>query len=406
MNSTEPCLLRLHETAGRLQTFRTAISLHSHTHFSRESLSFLPYYAKRIPVVARLVEARLTDYEQRHGRALDFQHAYWTPPASPEMVLASETSQIEDALGLAALVSITDHDSIAAGLLLQQQPATVSAPISLEWTIPFEGNLFHIGVHCLPPASATGIMQELARYTAEPREAILDDLFAHLASSPETLLIFNHPCSDFLKVGETRFDSSQRNFMARWRHHIHALEFNGMRPRRENQAVLDMAEAYGLPVIAGGDRHGLQPNTVLNLSEAETWGEFAAAIRQRLSCHILTTPAFEDPVLLRELATAGDALRYYPDHPEGRCKFTNRVYIDVWNSGTQPLSFYWEQDEARQPPWLDPITSIVVALGSSRFRPVLRRMLSWRGQRDDAKFSLRAVYQGEAALTAKPGSTQ
>lgn len=404
MNPAKTRVSRLQEQSERLRTFRTAVSLHSHTHSSRENLSFLPYYAKRIPVIGRLVESRLTDYEQRHGKPLDFKQAYWTPPASPAMVLTSETAQIEKSLGLAALVSITDHDSITSGLSLQHS-ATPSVPISVEWTVPFAGNLFHIGVHCLLPASAVEVTEELARYTAEPREEMLGDLFTMLERSPETLLVFNHPCSDFVKVGKARQDASLKAFMARWRRWMHALELNGMRPWHENQAVIEMAEACQLPVVAGGDRHGLRPNTVLNLSRAGTWGEFVAEIRESRRSEILVMPEYEEPVRLRELATAGEALRHYSDHPDGRCRFVDRVFADVFNCGTKPLSFYWDEDDARQPPWLNPVASVVVFLGSDPVRPVLRRLLSLRSECHDVTWPPLTEHQDEA-LTATTGLTQ
>ena len=397
MNQTETRVSSLKEAVGRVQGFQSAISLHSHTHYSKENLRLLPHYATRLPVVGRLVQLRLKDYEERHGRPLDFKRAYWTPPASPCDVLASETSQIEESLGLAALVSITDHDSIEAGLFLQQQRAAALIPISVEWTIPFAGNTFHVGVHCLPPDRATEIMRELAQYTAEPREEMLAELFILLERSPETLLILNHPCWDFMKVGSAKHDASLQEFMARWRQHLHALEVNGMRSWLENQEVVNMAEAYELPAVAGGDRHGLRPNTLLNLSPAKTWGDFAGEIRECRRSEILVMPSYEEPVPLRDLATLADALRYYPDYPNCRRRFTDRVFADTEGCGPQPLSFYWAEDEARQPPWLQAVASLTVALGSDSVRPVLRRLLSLSGN-NHASWKPKVEPRGEALV--------
>jgi hypothetical protein len=244
-----------------------AVSLHSHTHHSRESLRFLPYYAQRIPVVGQLVQSALKRYEQRTGTVADFRRAYWTPPVSPGTVLVSETSQIEQELELGALISITDHDTIAAGLSLQQQFAGW-IPISVEWTVPFQGDSLHVGAHNLPPASATQIMEELSCYTAEPAEDTLTDLFDRLNRFPETLLVLNHPRWDVAKVGEAKHASSLGNFLSNYRRLIHALEVNGLRSWSENREVLLMGEDYDVPVVAGGDRHGCRPNTVLNLTEA------------------------------------------------------------------------------------------------------------------------------------------
>jgi len=48
-------------------------------------------------------------------------------------------------LGLRPLVSLTDHDNIDAGLALEDEP------ISVEWTVPYERSIVHLGIHNLPP---------------------------------------------------------------------------------------------------------------------------------------------------------------------------------------------------------------------------------------------------------------
>ena len=118
MNST---LTQVHRHSGRIRAvkgFRSAISLHSHTHHSKEDLEFLPRYLNyhTIPFVSSLAKRKFAEYKERTGKAIDFGCAYWTPPLPPSHVLASEIDQIENKLNLAAFVSITDHDSIAAPL--------------------------------------------------------------------------------------------------------------------------------------------------------------------------------------------------------------------------------------------------------------------------------------------------
>jgi hypothetical protein len=48
-----------------------------------------------------------------------------------------EKRSIERELGLAALVSITDHDNIEAASQLGALEETEQAPISMEWMVPF-----------------------------------------------------------------------------------------------------------------------------------------------------------------------------------------------------------------------------------------------------------------------------
>lgn len=372
--------------------FRTAVSLHSHTNHSRESLDFLPRYIEfhRIPLVSRLMQQKVKRYEQRSGKRVDFGQAYWTPPLTASMVLASERSQIEKKLGLAPLVSITDHDNIDGPLSLQRRPDTDWVPLSLEWTVPFGGNAFHMGVHNLPPADAAQIMAELSAYTAEPVEARLNDLFAFLGSSPETLVILNHPCCNFVRVGATEHWATLRKFIGQLRPWIHAVEINGMRPWHENQDALRLAEEYDFPVVAGGDRHGRRPNTVLNLTPAESWGDFVSQIRNKRCNDVLVLPAYNEPVRLRELATAADVLRRYPHHPDGQRRFGDRVFAYAEGYSWHPLSFYWDKGNGT-PRWLPPIVRVVIVLGSDPVRPVLRRVLTLGGP----------DYGSEATITLK-----
>jgi hypothetical protein len=362
--------------------FRSAISLHSHTHHSKEDLEFLPRYLNyhNIPFVSSLAKRKFAEYKERTGKAIDFSRAYWTPPLPPGHVLASEIDQIENKLNLAAFVSITDHDSIAGPLELQTSDLE-TVPISVEWTIPFEENTFHLGVHHLPLGRAVDIMAQLARYTAVPSSQQRCDLLAMLSALPETLIILNHPCCNFVKVSAVRHWQTLRDFLELCRPWIHAIEINGMRPWRENLRVPALSEQYHLPIVAGGDRHGCRPNTMVNLTEAQTWGEYAQGIRNKQLNHALVLPAYEEPVRLRELATAGDVLRRYPHHPYGQRRFTDRVFADVEGYSWHPLSFYLDGGKGT-PPWLPPVVAGVVALSSDEVRPLLRVIFSMKGEYD------------------------
>jgi len=357
--------------------------LHSHTQHSKENLAFLPQYIDyhSIPIVGPLFRKEMEGYQQRNGKNIDFSRAYWTPPMSPEMVLESETRQIEDKLGLKPIVSITDHDTIAGPLDLQAKADGRLIPISVEWSIPFRGNCFHMGIHNLEPTRAVEIMEELARYTAEPQEDRLCDLFASLDSNHDTLIILNHPCCNFVKVGAAKHWSTLQDFLSLCRPWIHAVEINGMRPWNENQKVPPLAEAWELPVVCGGDRHGCRPNTMLNLAQCETWGEFVDDVRNCRPIDVLVLPAYEEPVRFRELITAADSLRRYPDFPYGRRRFTDRVWADADNQGWHPLSFYLDGGRGT-PFWLPPVAWTVTFLASDPIRAVLRTIFAARGEYD------------------------
>jgi hypothetical protein len=371
-------VLRLNEAAQKLAGYSTAVSLHSHTQNSRESLEYLPLQAERIPVLSGIIRKKLRDYAARSGGAFDFRRAWWTPPMSAAQVYESEQKQIEN-LGMAPFVSITDHDSIAAALGLRQQAIPIDAPISVEWTVPIAGDYVHLGVHNLPVDNAAGTMAELMRYTVDPARRDLHVLLALLAEHPATLIVLNHPCWDVARVGATEHDAAVRELLAQGGEWIHALEVNGLRSCSENRAALRMAEQLGMPTVAGGDRHGCRPNAVLNVTRAGSFAEFAAEVRGEGRSDILILPSYEEPLALRQLQTVADALRFYPQHPHGRRRFTSRTFVDLEGYSAHPLSFYWDDGA---PWWLKPPLALIVALGGDGAKPLLRRTVFRRVERD------------------------
>jgi hypothetical protein len=400
LNGAQTRVWRLTEVSEQLRRFRSAISLHSHTCHSRECADFIPLYFQRIPVLNRIIAASLRRYQDRTGTAIDFRRVYWTPPVLPRMVFDSERLQIEQRLGLAALVSITDHDTIAAPLSLRERAGSDCVPISVEWSVPFAGNVFHLGVHGLPSVRAVEIMTELARYTAVPSPQMLPDLLTLLGSSAETLLVLNHPYFDFARLGQARHRASLDQFLSQVRPWIHALELGGLRPWREGQEVLRLANEHNLPVVAGGDRHGCHPNSVLNLSQAKTWGEFVAAVRANGKSDILALPACEEPVCFRELQTVADVARHYPGYPFGYREFTERIFVELDGYSRHPLSFYWS---GGMPLWLRPVFGSLVALGNNPVRPMLRQILSMFADSDLATWPARAACRGQAINLQQEG---
>ena len=119
------------------RAFRTGISLHSHTEHSQEKLGDLPRYLERMPVVAQFLQWERKRYRAKTGRTMDFSRAYWRGSLCACSAHDVERLQIAS-LGLRAIVSLTDHDNIQAGLLLQQGRATGEIPVSVEWTVPYE----------------------------------------------------------------------------------------------------------------------------------------------------------------------------------------------------------------------------------------------------------------------------
>ena len=69
-------------------------------------------------------------------------------------------------LALAALVSLTGHDSTSAPTLLRVVEENSQIPLSLEWSVSFEGALFHLGIHNLPSSWAPTIVAAALAFAA------------------------------------------------------------------------------------------------------------------------------------------------------------------------------------------------------------------------------------------------
>ena len=112
-----------------------------------------------------------------------------------------EWDQIRSKLGLAGLISITDHDNIEAPKRLRLLPETRHIPISLEWTVPFEGTKVHLGIHNLPSSSAQSWLSEMHDYTRGTGKVRLYELLAGLHEIQDLLIVLNHPMWDLCSVG-------------------------------------------------------------------------------------------------------------------------------------------------------------------------------------------------------------
>ena len=222
------------------------------------------------------------------------------------------------------------------------------AVISLEWTVPYGPAYFHLGVHNLPPGRARELMARLQAYTTFPDDRRLLELRDALDRIPDVLLVLNHPFWEMEPIGESAVRKMLESFIQKYGSYIHAFEVSGLRPWRENELVLQMAESRGLPVVSGGDRHGREPSTMLNLSRARNFSEFAAEIREDRTSEIVVMPGYEEPFGLRMMQVAWDVLREYPSHPCGRAHWTDRVFFECDDSEVRPLSRCFQNGEPNE----------------------------------------------------------
>ncbi len=304
--------------------FRTGVSLHSHTLHSKENALPLGKFLQSFPVVRELVGQA----HKRYGtRPLDDDLArmWWTPPLSAREALDLEARQIEDQFGLAPIVSISDHDSIDASMQLQILQRDGAIPVSVEWSVPFRDTYFHVGIHNLPSSTAVSSMNAMAAYTADPRPRVLAEMLAAFHADPGCLIVLNHPYWDQPTIGEELHEERLAEFTDRFQPWIHALEINGLRDWRENQRTVVLSRRSGAPLISGGDRHGREPNAVLNLTNATSFAEFASEVRSGIS-RVILLPQYRRPLALRIIENFTDIVSDAPEHGLGWTSWTQRVF--------------------------------------------------------------------------------
>ncbi len=360
------------------QGFRSGVSLHSHTNQSKETLSFIANMGSQLsflrPFLARF--ERLS--EAKYGVRVDYAAAYWTPPLTPKLAFDLETAQIEN-LDVAPMVSITDHDNIKAPMLLRTVPSARQIPVSVEWSAPYGGvQDFHLGIHNLPSAKAQEWMATFGEFTAHPNDDRITDILAALHAEPNVLVVFNHPMWDLFAVGEEKHRFLVNQFLQKNGQFLHALELNGLRHWEENRTVRTLAEKWNMLLISGGDRHGIEPNANINLTNATCFTDFVHEIRREKRSRVLFMPQYAEPWKHRILQSTLDAIRDYPEFPQGSRTWDERVYHPDTKGVDTPLCQLWPTGSA---PWqATAVLGMVKMLGRRPVSSGLR--LAWSESRD------------------------
>jgi hypothetical protein len=274
-------------------------------------------------------------------------------------------------LGLHAVVSLTDHDNIEAGATLHVAARAAEVPISVEWTVPFRGSIFHLGIHNLPPGDAQSWMSAMETYTATQDEKQLREVLSACASIPDVLVILNHPF--WLEEGVEKTDH-QRALTCillecgRW---FHAFELNGTRKWSENAATIELAQIYSRPVVSGGDRHACEPAACLNLTNSQSFSEFAGEVRAGYSS-VLFLPHYRQAMAFRLFEAVCEILRPYPEF-QGRERWINRVFYRTEDGRTQSLAALWGNRE----PWvIKPVSGTLQFFATAQVRMALRLLMA------------------------------
>jgi hypothetical protein len=193
-----------------------------------------------------------------------------------------------------------------------------------------------------------------------------------LHRDPATLIVLNHPLWDEARIGAARHKELLTTFLHQYGRYIHALELNGLRSADENTAVARLAAECGLPLLAGGDRHGCEPNAILNLTHARTFAEFAAEVRDGAPTHNVFMPQYEEPLRLRVLQVMSDVLRTHESLAADRRRWSDRIFYLCPDATIRRLSDVWKGSGP------DIVGQFVMAMRlveSRRVRAVLRMAL-------------------------------
>ncbi len=325
--------------------YTTGVSLHSHTSLSIESLTFIHGMFLKYSVLRSIFNRYERISKEKYGVTLDFVAAHWCPPLVPRMAFDLESRQIRS-LGLTPLVSITDHDDIQAPLLLRTMPSSRHIPVSLEWTAPFGKTAFHLGIHNLPSAAAQHWMNRFAAFTAAPNDATLHRILQELDADPRILVVLNHPLWDLYDIGHAAHQAELHRFLLANNPFIHALELNALRHARENQLVSQLAAIWSQLLVSGGDRHGLEPNANINLTNATTFQQFVDEIRIERRSHVHFLQQYSNLWEQRIMNSTVDAVVNHPHFSPGWQRWDERAFHPDKDGVMRPLAELWPRGHA------------------------------------------------------------
>ena len=334
------------------QEFTTGVSLHSHTSVSEETLGFIHAMFVVMPGLKRVFE-HYAEQSSRHGIRLDFDRANWRPPLQPKMAYDLESRQIQR-LGLNSLVSITDHDTVEAAMLLRTVPSSRHIPVSVEWSAPFGQTIFHLGIHNIPSKDGMEWMRRMEEFTAAATttsaetDAKLLSMLRELHESAQVLIVFNHPLWDLHKMGPVHL-SEVRRFLKEAGRCVHAIELNGLRHVKENREAEQLAKETGHLVISGGDRHGLEPNANINLTSAASFTEFVEEIRVDRVSHVHFMDQYQDRWEQRILRSTLNAVTDFPEFMPGWQRWDERAFHPDKDGVMRSFAELWPEGKA---PWV------------------------------------------------------
>lgn len=211
----------------------------------------------------------------------------------------------------------------------------------------------------------------MSEFTLSGDENLLHQILSALALIPEVLIVLNHPFWLEEGVVEACHRPALSQILAACNGWFHAFELNGTRRWPENRETLELAREWSRPVISGGDRHACEPAACLNLTNAGSFSEFAAEVKEGRSS-IAFMPHYREPMPLRIMEASWDILKPYPDYP-GRERWTDRVFYRGEDDVARPLSDIWTDGV---PLVVRPVTGLLQFFTRPQLRLALRYLLS------------------------------
>jgi hypothetical protein len=268
--------------------FGYAVSLHNHSCHSVEKLAALNNVIK-LAFMRPLSGILQKSFGLGGISDLNYADVTFNPPYTPEDVYQMEAAAAAKWGFDGVHLAITDHDEFAGGLALQRSRPDLNGRVAVseELSLWFQGHLFHLGICRLPER---GVEETHTQIQAAARGGRYDELFETLAASG-CLVVFNHPLLPWGPEAKM-MTIPATELLRRYGWAIHALEVNGMRPREENDRVLELAQQWRKPVVGGGDSHLLVASSVISLSRAATFKDFIAEVKDGHAVPFVTPEYF------------------------------------------------------------------------------------------------------------------
>jgi hypothetical protein len=266
--------------------FGYAVSMHNHSHHSVEKLAALNQVVK-LDFMRPLSGVLQRSFGLGGLSGLNYAEITFNPPYTP-----TDVYQIESAAAArwgfnGVHLAITDHDEFAGNLDLLRGRPDLSGRIAIseELSLWYEGHLFHLGVSGMPEIATD---ETHLRLQSAARGGRYDELFETLASTG-CLVVLNHP---LVSWGPGPENIPIGNLLTRYGWAIHAFEINGMRREEENDRVLKLAREWRKPVVGGGDSHLLVASSVISLSQAASFRDFIAEVKEGRAVPFVTPDYF------------------------------------------------------------------------------------------------------------------